>query len=257
MDFSHFDTRNYPIVSVQQGYSEWAATYEDVVQDAMDLRLLARIKAATWDHAQLAADLACGTGRIGVWLKQHGVGAIDGVDLTEAMLEGARAKGVYRSLVQGDIRATPLPSASYDLVSVVLADEHLSTLAPLYSEAARIARPGGQLVLVGYHPFFLLSGIPTHFNQASGVPATIECYVHLLSDHVAAALDAGWTLQEMHEGLIDAEWLAAKPSGPSMPTGPSVSRWSGGSRASAWSWVPGGRARGMEAALQAALVAEL
>jgi SAM-dependent methyltransferase len=211
MDFSHFDTRNYPTVSVQQGYSEWAATYEDIVQDAMDLRLIERITSVAWERASLAADLACGTGRIGVWLKQHGVDAIDGVDLTEAMLAGAREKGVYRSLAQADIRATPLPSATYDLVTVVLADEHLSALAPLYAEAARITPPGGQLVLVGYHPFFLLSGIPTHFNQASGEPATIECYVHLLSDHITAALDASWTLREMREGLIDAEWLTAKP----------------------------------------------
>ncbi|MHB8645543.1 MAG: hypothetical protein ACYDAR_07125 [Thermomicrobiales bacterium] len=40
---------------------------------------------------------------------------------------------------------------------------------------------------------------------------TIECYVHLLSDHIRAALAAGWSLQEMHEGLIDDEWLAVKP----------------------------------------------
>lgn len=211
MDFSHFDTRNYPTRTVQEGYSEWAATYEDVVQDAMDLRLLARIQSVAWERLGDGADLACGTGRIGVWLRQHGVAALDGVDLTLAMLEGARAKGVYRQLVQGDIRSTPLTSDAYDLVTVVLADEHLPSLPPLYQEAARIARPQGNLVLVGYHPFFLLSGIPTHFNRPTGEPATIECYVHLLSDHVQAALGAGWTLLEMHEGLIDGEWLAKKP----------------------------------------------
>lgn len=212
MDFSHFDKRNYPTRTVQDGYGEWAATYEDVVQDTMDLRLLARIQSVAWDQMHEAADLACGTGRIGVWLKDHGVADVDGVDLTAAMLEGARAKGVYRRLVLGDLRASPLPGAAYDLVTVVLADEHLPDVAPLYHEAARIARPGGQFVLVGYHPFFLLfAGIPTHFNRASGEPATIECYVHLLSDHVRAALAAGWTLREMHEGLIDDEWIARKP----------------------------------------------
>ncbi|HEX6819786.1 MAG TPA: class I SAM-dependent methyltransferase [Ktedonobacterales bacterium] len=211
MDFSHFDARKYPTVGVEEGYSEWAATYEDIVMDAMDLRLLGRIQSVAWQRVSVAADLACGTGRIGMWLTQHGVGAVDGVDLTAAMLDGARAKGVYRQLFQADVRATPLPIATYDLVSVVLADEHLSAVAPLYAEAARITRPGGQFVLVGYHPFFMLSGIPTHFNQASGEPATIECYVHLFSDHVAAALANGWTLREMHEGLIDDDWLAVKP----------------------------------------------
>ena len=211
MDFSHFDTRKYPTISVQEGYGEWASTYEDIVQDAMDLRLLARIQSVAWDRLQEAADLACGTGRIGVWLKQQGVTSLDGVDLTAAMLEGARAKGIYRQLFLGDMLATPLQTGAYDLVTTVLADEHLPDVHPLYREGARITRPGGYFVLVGYHPFFLLSGIPTHFNTASGEPVTIQCYVHLLSDHIQAALAEGWTLREMHEGLIDDEWLAKKP----------------------------------------------
>jgi SAM-dependent methyltransferase len=211
MDFSRFDTRKYPIRSVREGYGEWAATYEDIVQDAMDLRLLERIQSVAWDRIQEGADLACGTGRIGVWLKQHGAAALDGVDLTAEMLEGARAKGVYRQLVIGDMRDTPLQAAAYDLVTVSLADEHLPDVRPLYQEAARIARPGGCFVLVGYHPYFMLSGIPTHYHSASGEPVTIETYVHLTSDHVQAALTAGWSLREMHEGLIDEEWLAAKP----------------------------------------------
>lgn len=211
MDFSRFDTRNYPTLSVQDGYGEWASTYEEIVPDALDLRLLARIHSVTWERLREGADLACGTGRTGIWLKQRGVGALDGVDLTAAMLEGARAKGVYRRLFLADLRATPLPSGTYDLVTAVLVDEHLPDVGPLYREGARIARSGGYLVLVGYHPFFLLSGIPTHFTRASGQAATIECYVHLLSDHVQAALAVGWSLQEMHEGLIDDEWLARKP----------------------------------------------
>jgi SAM-dependent methyltransferase len=211
MDFSNFDTRNYPTLPVQEGYGVWAPTYEDTVQDAMDLHLLARIKSVVWDQIGEAADLACGTGRTGAWLKQQGVGAIDGVDLTAEMLEGARARGIYRRLLQADIRETPLQSAAYDLVTVDLADEHLPDVRPMYQEAARIARPHGYLVLVGYHPFFLMSGIPTHFNSESGQPVAIQTHVHLISDHVQAAIAAGWTLLEMHERLIDDEWLALKP----------------------------------------------
>ena len=35
--------------------------------------------------------------------------------------------------------------------------------------------------------------------------------MHLVSDHVAAALAAGFTLAELREGVIDDEWVAAKP----------------------------------------------
>jgi SAM-dependent methyltransferase len=146
-----------------------------------------------------------------VWLKEHGVRLLDGVDLTEAMLEQARAKGVYRSLALANLRQTPLSALSYDLVSVGLADDHLPELLLHYQEAARLVRPQGYLVLLGYHPFFPLSGIPATFEQRPGVLVAIEGYVHLFSEHVQAASSTGWQLRELYERLIDEEWIARRP----------------------------------------------
>jgi hypothetical protein len=56
-----------------------------------------------------------------------------------------------------------------------------------------------------------MAGIPTHFDRAPGESITIRSYVHLLSDHVKAAHEAAWSLQEMDEGLVDADWLRKKP----------------------------------------------
>ena len=211
MDFARFDRRHYPTVPVQEGYGTWAATYETPVLDELDRRLLERIQTIVWDRVESAVDLACGTGRIGAWLKERGVGEIDGVDLTAQMLSQASEKGVYRQLLPGDMLHTPLPDAAYDLVTEVLADEHIPSVAPLYAEAARLARSGAHFVLVGYHPYFLLNGIPTHFDRSPGEPVAIQSYVHLTSEHVQAALAAGWTLVEMHEGIVDDAWLGYKP----------------------------------------------
>jgi predicted TPR repeat methyltransferase len=112
MDFSRFDVRRYPTLAVQDGYREWASTYERVVEDEMDLRLLERLSAVDWDAGGRALDLACGTGRIGAWLRARGVHQLDGVDLTPEMLIQAEAKGLYDRLVQGDVRATGLPPAT-------------------------------------------------------------------------------------------------------------------------------------------------
>lgn len=211
MDFDRFDTRGYPTLGVRAGYAAWAPTYERVVQDEMDLRLLERLTTVRWPGVCRALDLACGTGRTGAWLRARGVARLDGVDLTPEMLDRARPKGLYDALVQGDMLATGLPPATYDLVTVVLADEHLGALAPLYREAARLCPGGGQLVIVGYHPYFLMAGIPTHFDRADGQAVAIESHVHLLSDHVKAALASGWTLLELDEGVVDEAWLAKKP----------------------------------------------
>jgi SAM-dependent methyltransferase len=212
MRFSDFDVKRYPTVSVLDGYGEWADHYERSVHDEMDLRLLARLRTVEWDRVSTAIDLACGTGRIGLWLKSRGVAHVDGVDLTGPMMEQAHAKNVYRSLSIADVTDTGLPARSYDLAIQVLADEHLPDIAPLYREAARLVADGGELVIVGYHPFFLLNGLPTHFHRSSdGEPLTIESHIHLMSDHVRAAHSAGWTLIEMEEGIVDDEWLSAKP----------------------------------------------
>ena len=211
MDFSRYDKRNYPVVSVRQGYAEWVATYERTVQDEMDLRLFERVRSIDWASIDRALDLACGTGRVGAWLRDKGVRAIDGLDLTPEMLSLAREKGVYASLIEGDLARTGLDDARYDLVTQSLADEHLADLVPMYREAARVSKPGGRLVVVGYHPHFLLSGIPTHFDRVSGEPVTIDTHLHLLSDRVKAAHPAGWILAEMDERIVDDDLVAKKP----------------------------------------------
>lgn len=209
MDHSIYDKRRYPIVDVREGYGEWVHTYEQTVQDEMDLRLLERLRAVDWSAPR--RDLACGTGRIGAWLKGRCDAAIDGVDLTPAMLEVAQRKGVYRTLRIADVTNTGLADGTYDLCIQSLADEHRSDLRPLYREAARLTRPGGSFVIAGFHPQFLMAGMPTHFDRAPGEPVTIRSYVHLMSDHVKAARAAGWLLLEMDEGLVDEEWLRKKP----------------------------------------------
>jgi len=209
-DFTPFDTRGYRTVDVRSGYGEWVATYEQTVEDAMDIELLAALESVRWEGE--VADLGCGTGRTGAWLAERGVEAIDGVDLTPEMLARAGERGVYRRLVEADVTATGLAGDAYDLVVTSLVDEHLADLRPLYAEAARIAKPGAAYVIVGYHPHFIMaSGMPTHYDSASGESVAIETHLHQLSDHVKAATAAGWTLAEAEERLIDDAWVELKP----------------------------------------------
>jgi SAM-dependent methyltransferase len=210
--FSSFDTRNYPTVSPREGYRVWSLSYEETIKEDMDLRLLERIRRVDWAQIGRAADLGCGTGRTGAWLRERGVRHVDGVDLTPEMLEWARARGVYDGLSVAEVSASGLDAGSYALVTTVLVDEHLRELGPLYREAARLAEPGAAHVLVGFHPFFIMkSGMPTHFDAPDGTPVAIETHVHLFSEHVQAAMASGWTLAEMHEQLIDERWIERKP----------------------------------------------
>ena len=212
MDFAPFDRRHYPIVAVRDGYREWVPTYEATVEKRMDLGLLESLDSVPWSTIDRAADLGCGTGRTGAWLRARGVSQIDGIDLTPEMLAVARERKIYASLREADVTATGLDGGAYALVTTCLVDEHLRDVRPFYREVSRLLRPSGFHVLVGYHPHFMTTaGVPTHFDRASGEPVAIETFVHLFSDHVLSAREGGLRLLEMREEVIDQGWLALKP----------------------------------------------
>ncbi|MBF6077101.1 class I SAM-dependent methyltransferase [Nocardia beijingensis] len=209
--FADFDRRDYRTVDVATGYDGWAPTYEQTVLDEMDLALLGRLR-LDLDGVRRAADLGCGTGRTGTWLRERGIPHIDGVDVSQGMLAFAAERGAHTTLTRADVRATGLPEGAYDLVIASLIDEHLPELAPFYAEAWRLAAPGARCVLVSYHPqFIMVSGMPTHYTDPSGEPVAISTHLHLISEHLSAGLGAGWVLTEVAEALVDDAWLARKP----------------------------------------------
>ena len=210
VEFKDFDRRKYPTVSVAAGYGEWAATYEATVPDQLDIRVLENLTSHL-SATQQCLDLACGTGRIGAWLKAKGLSSIDGLDITPEMLDRARERRLYRRLYLGSVDDSGIEGGNYDLLTMSLVDEHLPSLGPVYREAFRLSAAGGKFVVVGMHPFFFMNGMPTHFKDVHGNTKAIETHVHLMSDHVKAAFAAGWCLVEMHEGVIDEEWIRVKP----------------------------------------------
>ncbi len=210
LDFSRYDQRNYPTVDVREGYRRWSRTYDQRMTEDLDIWLLGRLSTPSW-AVDVAVDLACGTGRIGAWLAARGARRVDGVDVSPEMLEHARARAIYAALHCADIRHTPLSDGAADLVVNVLSIEHLPALAPFYAEVARLCRPGATAVIVGYHPHFLLNGIPTHFPDGDEQVA-IENTIHLFADHVRAARAVGFSLHELEERVIDDEMVERVPN---------------------------------------------
>ncbi len=107
-----------------------------------------------WRHRTVAAldlspgsvvvDLACGTGDLCRDLA--GAGHIPlGVDLSIGMLGHARTTA---PLVQGDGTALPLPDRSVDGVVSGFALRNFVSLPPVFSELARVVRPGGRVALL-------------------------------------------------------------------------------------------------------------
>jgi hypothetical protein len=78
------------LVCLRRGCGLWRRgwdTYDATVTTGLDEPLLDSLTSITWGQVKLAADLGCGTGRTGLWLRKRGVQAIHGVDLTQQMLD--------------------------------------------------------------------------------------------------------------------------------------------------------------------------
>ena len=71
-DFARFDRRHYETLPVRSGYAAWASTYDDTVDDVMDMGLLNRLRSVRWPAVTRAADLGCGSGRTARWLRTRG-----------------------------------------------------------------------------------------------------------------------------------------------------------------------------------------
>lgn len=97
-------------------------------------------------------ELGCGTAYFGAWLKRSGARRVVGVDVTPAQLETARRMddefGVGIELVQANAEDVPLPDESFDLAVSEYGASIWCDPALWIAEAARLLRPGGELVFL-------------------------------------------------------------------------------------------------------------
>lgn len=89
--------------SMRRYYDDWANSYDTDLREN-DYRTPGRCAEALARHLDDKTapilDFACGTGISGMALKEAGFKTIDGHDISDGMLEKARAKGAYRDLVR-------------------------------------------------------------------------------------------------------------------------------------------------------------
>jgi len=136
---------------VRELYDEWAGTYDDELTGS-DQGYVAPGHAADAVVAAAGADgeildAGCGTGLTGVELARRGATRIDGLDLSEGMLERARATGAYRDHTTADLtRPIDVDDDRYDVVVCVGTLTHAHVGPEVLPEFARVTRPGGVVV---------------------------------------------------------------------------------------------------------------
>ena len=136
---------------VEALYDEWAGRYDDDVTAngyATPARCAAALATHLPDRGAPILDFACGTGLSGAALAAEGFTVIDGVDLSDAMLRAARARGLYRCLTK-IAPDDPLPARPGDYVAIAAIGAVSPGAAPAHylDMLLDCLAPGGLLLL--------------------------------------------------------------------------------------------------------------
>lgn len=131
-------------------------------------------------------DLGCGTGLVGEVFGGY-VDAIDGIDLSPRMINRARPKGIYRTLIAGDITEIPAEiGQDYSLVIAADVLNYLGDLAPALRAARARMRPGALMAFSLEHgeafPFDLGPGQRFRHHQRAVTEWLPECGFSVVSD---------------------------------------------------------------------------
>ena len=149
-------------------YRKWADDYDRQMLDQRGYTApssIAEILSEQLPDTQASVlDVGCGTGLTCRLLAQRGFSQLDGIDLSQEMIEVARERGIYRNLLQGDVNAPlQLETASYDGVvsSGTFTHGHVGP-APL-DEIFRVLKPGGILACTVHQDLWQSMGFEDRF----------------------------------------------------------------------------------------------
>lgn len=124
-------------------YGAWAESYDESFGRAWGYvapREIAAILKAEIAPSTEILDIGAGTGLVAEHLRGL---VVDAIDITPEMLNVSRSKGLYRTLILGDLtRALDIPDASYDAVVSCGTFTHGHVGPECFPELLRITRPG-------------------------------------------------------------------------------------------------------------------
>src|SRR5882762_1180524 len=187
---------------VADSYHRWAATYDADHNRTRDMAAVVLRQANLVSSDKTILEIGCGTGRNTHWLAER-CGNIVAMDFSEEMLRVARSRVQAPSVrfLQHDIRsAWPVENDSCEVVIAMLVLEHIEFLEPIFAEAARVLRPGGELFFCELHPTRQMSGGQAEFvSGETGEPERITAFLHDISDYLNTGLHAGFELVNLGE----------------------------------------------------------
>ena len=138
----------------QQFFAGTAGKWDKLRRELYGARFNTDALLALLPSDYVVADLGCGTAHLAAELAPR-VAKVIGVDNSAAMLKAARKRTSEipnLDLRQGDLESLPIDAATCDAAMLILVLTYAPAPATVLSEAARILKPGGKVVIVDLLP---------------------------------------------------------------------------------------------------------
>lgn len=135
-------------------FTQQADTFNDSATARSEEILDRLVALADPDRSQRWLEVACGPAIIGLRLAPL-VGEIEGVDMTPAMIDKARANAADAGLVNatftlGDATDLELEDASFDGAITRFSIHHIPAPGRVFEQLARVVAPGGRIVVADH-----------------------------------------------------------------------------------------------------------
>ena len=158
-----------PTQFVERLYAGMSATFDEHLVERLGYQIPSQLAnalkpwldrfAALHQQKPRVIDLGCGTGLFGVQIRAAAAHLV-GVDLSQAMLDKARARGVYDDLVVSDLGAFLQSNTDIaDLISATDVLIYIGNLGPLFSAASARLAVGGMFAFSTETPDGLNDGL--------------------------------------------------------------------------------------------------
>lgn len=157
-------------------YKSWAKTYDDDFVDRTHYQQFKTISDAVLAQRDRlkgpVLDVGCGTGVVGIYLRDAGINDIDGIDISQEMLDVAATKtsangdSAYRNLIQADLTQTiDIADNRYGAILSAGTFTHGHLGPEALNELWRVAAPGAMISIAVRSTHYESDGFAAKLDQ--------------------------------------------------------------------------------------------